>query len=283
MPEEYLEPVKQALFAAGAGRIGAYDCCCWQGCGQGQFRPGEGAQPFLGKENLLEQLPEYKVEMVCAAECLGAALEALRRAHPYEEPAYDVWRLENEALLGGGAGRGEQLYRLQERRVRLPEEGCFLAHNAVLIGTVTVGKGVSIWYNVVIRGDMEEILLGEESNIQDGAVLHADPGFPLSLGRGVTVGHQAMLHGCTLENYSLVGIGATVLNGAQVGGGSLVGAHALVPEGMQIPPGVLVTGIPARVRRELREEEKGFIRESARHYTANGDRFRRFLRPDFPG
>ncbi|MDY0006885.1 MAG: gamma carbonic anhydrase family protein [Spongiibacteraceae bacterium] len=155
---------------------------------------------------------------------------------------------------------------------------CFVAHNATVIGDVLIGANVSIWYNVVIRADADRIVLGEDSNIQDAAVLHVDPGVPLTLGRGVTVGHKAMLHGCSVGDYSLIGINAVVLNGARIGSGCIIGANALVTENMEIPDGSLVVGSPARVRRSLGDDEREMLKLQARHYVANGRRHAEHLK-----
>ncbi|CAL9598521.1 gamma carbonic anhydrase family protein [Streptomyces sp. enrichment culture] len=137
----------------------------------------------------------------------------------------------------------------------VPEEA-FVAPTASVIGDVTLHEGASVWYGAVLRGDVERITVGAHSNIQDNCTLHADPGFPVSVGERVSVGHNAVVHGATVGDDCLVGMGATVLNGAVIGEGSLVAAQALVPQGMQVPPGSLVAGVPAKVRRELTAEER---------------------------
>ncbi|WP_040795235.1 gamma carbonic anhydrase family protein [Nocardia higoensis] len=149
------------------------------------------------------------------------------------------------------------------------DESAWLAPNATVIGQVRLAAEVSIWYSAVLRGDLEQITIGERTNIQDGCVLHADPGFPLTIGSGVSVGHNAILHGCTVGDDVLVGMGATVLNGAVIGAGSLIAANALIPEGAQIPPGSLVAGVPGKVRRELDEAAKDGIRLNAAVYVHN--------------
>ena len=145
---------------------------------------------------------------------------------------------------------------------------------AVVIGRVRLGALCSVWPTAVIRGDIERIEVGEGTNVQDGAVLHADPGMPCVVGRHVTIGHQATVHGCTVGDECLIGIGATVLNGANIGAGSIVGAHALVPEGMVVPNGSLVVGVPARARRELSGDERRGLRAQAERYIANAARHR---------
>lgn len=143
----------------------------------------------------------------------------------------------------------------------------WVAPNASVIGRVKLGADVGIWYNAVLRGDMEAITIGAQTNIQDGCVLHCDPGIPLTVGSGVSVGHNAILHGCTVEDDVLVGMGATVLNGARIGAGSLIAANALIPEGAEIPPGSLVAGVPGKVRRELGEQELERIKLNAQVYV----------------
>ncbi|MCY4323940.1 MAG: gamma carbonic anhydrase family protein [Gammaproteobacteria bacterium] len=152
-------------------------------------------------------------------------------------------------------------------------EGCFVAPNATLIGKVRLARDASVWFGAVLRGDTEPIDLGEGSNVQDQAVLHTDPGFPLAIGKGVTIGHLAMLHGCTIEDSALVGIGAVVLNGARIGEESLVGAGALVTEGKVIPPRSLVVGSPARVIRTLSDAQVAGLKMNAAHYVENGKRY----------
>jgi carbonic anhydrase/acetyltransferase-like protein (isoleucine patch superfamily) len=145
-------------------------------------------------------------------------------------------------------------------------ETSWIAPNATIIGRVTLGEEVGIWYNAVLRGDMDSITVGDRTNIQDGCVLHADPNTPLLVGRGVSVGHNAILHGCTIGDDVLVGMGATVLNGAKVGSGSLIAANALIPQDAEIPPGSLVAGVPGKVRRALTDAEQDGIRHNAVMY-----------------
>ena len=145
--------------------------------------------------------------------------------------------------------------------------GAFVHDAAEVIGRVTLGERSSVWPRAVIRGDTEEIAVGESSNVQDGAVLHADPGFPCVLGARVSVGHLACVHGCTVEDEALIGIGAVVLNGARIGAGSIVGAGAVVPEGMEVPPGSLVLGVPGRVARPTTDAQREGARRTAAHYV----------------
>lgn len=142
----------------------------------------------------------------------------------------------------------------------------FVAPGAVVVGAVTVAAGASVWYGAVLRGDAERISVGALTNIQDNCTVHADPSFPAVLGERVSVGHNAVLHGCTVEDDVLIGMSATVLNGARIGAGSLVAAGAVVPQGMQVPPGSLVAGVPAKVKRELTEEERAGIRANGEGY-----------------
>ncbi|MCA6092866.1 gamma carbonic anhydrase family protein [Streptomyces sp. SCA3-4] len=147
------------------------------------------------------------------------------------------------------------------------DPAAFAAPTSVVVGEVTLGAEASVWYHAVLRADCGPVTLGAGSNIQDNCTVHVDPGFPVSVGERVTVGHNAVLHGCTVEDDVLIGMGATVLNGARIGAGSLVAAQALVPQGMQVPPGSLVAGVPAKVRRELTEEEREHIRVNAAMYV----------------
>ncbi|MYQ52509.1 MULTISPECIES: gamma carbonic anhydrase family protein, partial [unclassified Streptomyces] len=137
----------------------------------------------------------------------------------------------------------------------------------VVVGEVSMAAGSSVWYQAVLRADCGPITLGPDSNIQDNCSLHTDPGFPLTVGARVSVGHNAVLHGCVVEDDVLVGMGATVLNGAHVGAGSLIAAQALVPQGMRVPPGSLVAGVPAKVKRELTAEEREGIAFNAAGYV----------------
>ncbi len=159
----------------------------------------------------------------------------------------------------------------------LEGDGHFVAHNATVIGNVRLKSNTSVWFNSVIRGDNELIEVGAGSNVQDGCILHTDPSYPLHIGEGVTVGHRVMLHGCTIGDHSLIGIGSTVLNGARIGRQCLVGAHALITEGKSFPDGSLILGSPAKVVRQLTDEEIAALRESAEHYVNNAARFAEML------
>jgi carbonic anhydrase/acetyltransferase-like protein (isoleucine patch superfamily) len=161
-----------------------------------------------------------------------------------------------EALVAGVAGRKPEL-----------DPEAFTAPTSVVLGDVRMAAASSVWYHTVLRADCEAIRVGAGSNIQDNSTVHADPGFPALIGERVTVGHNAVLHGCVIEDEVLVGMGSTVLNGAHIGTGSLIAANALVPQGMRVPPGSLVAGVPARVRRELTQEEREVVRLNAEHYV----------------
>jgi carbonic anhydrase/acetyltransferase-like protein (isoleucine patch superfamily) len=155
----------------------------------------------------------------------------------------------------------------------------WIAPDATLIGRVRLGRNVGIWFGAVIRGDNEEIAIGEDTNVQEHTVMHTDPGFPLTIGKGCTIGHKAMLHGCTIGDNSLIGMGAIVLNGARIGANSLVGAGALVTEGKEFPDGSLIVGAPAKAVRTLDENAIAMLRGSAAHYVANARRFIAGLEP----
>lgn len=169
------------------------------------------------------------------------------------------------------------IYSLGERRVEC-RGNFFIAPDASVIGSVVLENEASVWFNAVVRGDNDLITIGENSNIQDASVLHTDPGIPLTVGRDVTVGHKVMLHGCTVGEGSLIGINSVILNGAVVGRECLIGANTLIAEGKEIPDGSLVLGSPGRVVRELSREQRGQIRENARHYVDNARRYREMLR-----
>jgi carbonic anhydrase/acetyltransferase-like protein (isoleucine patch superfamily) len=176
--------------------------------------------------------------------------------------------------------RTEQLiYRLEERRVVRHGE-TFVAPNATVIGSVVLHEWSSVWFNVVIRGDNDPIVIGPESNIQDGSVLHTDEGVPLTIGRGVTVGHKVMLHGCTIGDYSLIGINAVILNRARIGANCIIGANTLITEGKEIPDGSMVMGSPGKVVRQLTDVERVRLMASAAGYVVNARRFLHGLAED---
>lgn len=173
-------------------------------------------------------------------------------------------------------------YQLNDRTPELEGEGQFVADNASVIGRVRLMENSSVWFNAVIRGDNDLITIGPDTNIQDGSVLHTDPGMPLTLGRGVTVGHKVMLHGCEVGDYSLIGINAVVLNGAKIGKHCLIGANALIPEGMEVPDGSMVVGSPGKIKRELSDNQKKMLEMSAQHYVQNAARYAGELKPCEP-
>ena len=171
-------------------------------------------------------------------------------------------------------------YTLGDKKPQLPPEGEYwIAPNAVVLGDVILRPGASVWFNAVLRGDTDTLTVGENSNIQDGSILHADAGVPLLIVRNVTVGHKVMLHGCTIGDNSLIGIGAVVLNGAVIGNNCLIGANALITEGKVIPDGSLVMGQPGKVVRELSPGEIAGLEGSAQHYVQNWKRYLTGFRP----
>mgnify|MGYP001767627078 CR=1 FL=1 len=169
------------------------------------------------------------------------------------------------------------IYELDGHQPSIPDSA-FVSEEVTLIGLVTLGERTSVWPGAVLRADIEPIAVGDESNIQEGAVLHVDPGFPLGIGRGVTVGHQAMLHGCTIEDRVLIGIQAVVMNGAVIGRESLVGAGAIVTEGKVFPPRSLILGAPAKLVRELTDADAERLADSANTYAEKGAFFATHLR-----
>lgn len=171
------------------------------------------------------------------------------------------------------------LFALGNDSPTLPEDGsAFVAHDANVIGKVILGRRASVWFGATLRGDNEPIFLGDGSNIQENSVLHTDMGFPLTIGRDCTIGHKVLLHGCSIGDESLIGMGAIVLNGAEIGRNCLIGAGALITEGKVIPDGSLVMGTPGRIVRSLDAQAIGRLRESARHYQDRASLFRGALR-----
>ena len=150
----------------------------------------------------------------------------------------------------------------------------WIAPNATVIGNVKLLKDASVWFNAVLRGDVELITVGQGSNVQDGAIIHTDPGFPCTIGKNVTVGHLAMLHGCEIGDGSLIGIGSVILNGAKIGKNCIIGSKALVTEGMEIPDGAMVLGIPGKVKKILNEEEQSVVSLGAEHYIQNYKKYK---------
>jgi carbonic anhydrase/acetyltransferase-like protein (isoleucine patch superfamily) len=171
------------------------------------------------------------------------------------------------------------LYKLGEYQPRLEGEGHYIAPGARVIGNVLLKPHSSVWFNAVVRGDCDLITVGEYSNVQDGSVLHTDPGVPLLIGTGVTIGHKVTLHGCEIGDYSLIGINAVVLNRARIGKCCIIGANALVTENAQIPDYSLVLGSPGKVVKTLDKSTFELLKASADHYAANGQRFAGQLTP----
>lgn len=170
------------------------------------------------------------------------------------------------------------MYTLGEHQVK-KAEGVYLAPGSHVIGQVTLAKNVSVWFNAVIRGDCDLISVGEDTNIQDASILHTDHGVPMNIGKGVTVGHKVMLHGCSIGDYSLIGINSVVLNGAKIGNYCVIGANSLVTENMEIPDGSLVMGSPAKVVKSIPTEQQKFLEKSAQHYVQNSQWFAKELEP----
>ena len=171
------------------------------------------------------------------------------------------------------------VYSLGDKKPQLPPEGEYwLAPNATLVGDVILKPGASVWFGAVLRGDNDPITIGRDTNIQDGSVLHSDPGEPLTIGDGVTVGHMVMLHSCEIGDNTLIGIGAVVLGRAKIGKNCLIGANVLITEGKEIPDNSLVMGAPGKVVREVSEGQARMLAGGAMHYVANWQRYRRELR-----
>lgn len=169
------------------------------------------------------------------------------------------------------------LYQLGKLAPRVSKSS-FIAPNASIIGNVELGENTSVWFNVVIRADLAQVKVGKNSNIQDGAILHVDEGFPINIAQNVTVGHKVMLHGCFIDEGSLIGINAVVLNGAKIGKNCLIGANALVTENMIIPDGSLVLGSPAKIIKQLDEKAKVMIAEGASHYVHSNHQYKTELK-----
>ena len=163
-------------------------------------------------------------------------------------------------------------YDLEDKKLKNSGEN-WVAPNATIIGDVTLEKNSSIWFNAVLRGDIENISIGEGSNVQDGSVLHTDPGYPLKIGKDVTIGHLVMLHGCTIGDKSLIGIGAVILNGAKIGKNCIIGANSLITENKIIPDNSLVVGSPGKIVRQVSNDEEKSITENAIHYQKNWKKY----------
>ncbi len=172
------------------------------------------------------------------------------------------------------------LYELESVRPSTPADGSFwVAPNAVVLGKVVIETDASVWFGAVLRGDNEPIRVGARTNVQDGCVLHTDPGLPLTIGEDVTVGHLAMLHGCTIGRGSLIGIGSIIMNGAKIGEECLIGANTLIPEGKVIPPRSMVLGSPGKIVRQLSDEDARRFGGAAGRYVKNWKRYKSGLEP----
>ena len=166
---------------------------------------------------------------------------------------------------------------LGNKKLKTDGDNFWIAPNATVIGDIHLAKDASIWFNAVLRGDNEPIYVGEGSNVQDGSIIHTDPSFPCSIGKNVTVGHLAMLHGCSIGDGSLIGIGSVILNGAKIGKNCIIGSKALVTEGMDIPDGSMVLGIPGKIKKILSEEEQSLVPLGAEHYIENYKKFKKLM------
>ena len=171
------------------------------------------------------------------------------------------------------------LFSLGDKRVELLGTDHYIAYDATLIGSITLYSAANVWFKVVIRAENDRITIGEGTNVQDASVLHVDPGYPMTLGRMVSIGHKVMLHGCTIGDGTLIGINSVVLNGAKIGKGVLIGANTLITEGKEIPDGVLVVGSPGKIVRELKPEQKASLLGIARGYVERGRYYRDNLKP----
>ena len=169
------------------------------------------------------------------------------------------------------------IYSLGEKKITTDGENFWIAPNAAVIGSVILKKNANIWFNTTLRGDNDPIIVGENSNIQDGSVCHTDDGIPLTIGNNVTVGHKVILHSCTIGDNSLIGMGSTILNNAKIGNNCLVGANTLITEGKVFPDNSMIVGSPGKFKRELTEQEIQIINLSALHYVENMKRFKNQL------
>ena len=167
---------------------------------------------------------------------------------------------------------------LGDKKLQTSGDDFWIAPSANVIGEVILAKDASVWFNAVLRADNEPIYVGQGSNIQDGAIIHTDPGFSCVIGEKVTVGHMAMLHGCHIGDGSLIGIGSVILNGAKIGKNCIIGSKALVTEGMEIPDGSMVLGIPGKVKKILNDEEQSMLLIGADHYVENYKKYKKLLK-----
>tara|TARA_Y100001954_G_scaffold12468_1_gene12121 strand:+ start:197 stop:724 length:528 start_codon:yes stop_codon:yes gene_type:complete len=166
---------------------------------------------------------------------------------------------------------------LGDKKLKTVDDNFWIAPNASVIGEVNLERDASVWFNAILRADNEPITIGEGSNVQDGAIIHTDPGFACSIGKKVTVGHLAMLHGCSIGDGSLIGIGSVVLNGAKIGKNCIIGSKALVTEGMEVPDGSMVLGIPGKIKKTLTEEEQSIVPLGAEHYIDNYKKYKQLV------
>ena len=164
---------------------------------------------------------------------------------------------------------------LGDKKLKTADDNFWIAPNASVIGDVNLERDASIWFNAILRADNEPITIGEGSNVQDGAIIHTDPGYACNIGKKVTVGHMAMLHGCSIGDGSLIGIGSVVLNGAKIGKNCIIGSKALVTEGMEVPDGSMVLGIPGKIKKTLTEEEQSIVPLGAEHYINNYKKYKK--------
>ena len=171
------------------------------------------------------------------------------------------------------------LFSIGERRVQLLGSHHYVAHDATLVGDITLHNNVNVWFQVVIRAENDRVTIGEDCNIQDGSVLHVDPGFPMTLAPRVSIGHKVMLHGCTIGEGTLIGINSVILNGAKIGRSVLIGANTLIAEGKEIPDGVLVVGSPGKIVRELKPEEKAGLLKISSGYVERSMLYKKSLKP----
>ena len=163
---------------------------------------------------------------------------------------------------------------LGDKKLKTADDNFWIAPNASVIGEVNLERDASIWFNAILRADNEPITIGEGSNVQDGAIVHTDPGFACRIGKKVTVGHMAMLHGCSIGDGSSIGIGSVILNGAKIGKNCIIGSKALVTEGMEVPDGSMVLGIPGKIKKTLTEEEQSVVPLGAEHYIDNYKKYK---------
>ena len=167
---------------------------------------------------------------------------------------------------------------LGDKKLKTADDNFWIAPNASVIGDVVLERDASIWFNAILRADNEPITIGEGSNVQDGAIIHTDPGYACNIGKKVTVGHMAMLHGCSIGDGSLIGIGSVVLNGAKIGKNCIIGSKALVTEGMDVPDGSMVLGIPGKIKKTLTEEEQSVVPLGADHYIDNYKKYKQLAK-----